>query len=161
MNTGFSTHPKGTNRKRAGFFCLRYFAVVIRHLICRPQRCQNLRQTSQQKFEGMRKPCNGYEGPPFDDQIAVPCRNAIDGEGHFLAFISDLTSAWRMITYQKVFPLCKFHRIREAGIEGEWGFLWLKSLNCRKKSFFRDKIPRIAESNFRITIISTIFTSNI
>ena len=117
VNTDCSTHPKGTNKKRARCACFHYFAVVIRHLISRPQRCQNLRQTSQQKLRILRKPRNGYESPPYDDQIAVPCRNAIDGEGHFLAFISDLTSAWRMITYQKVVPLCKFHRIREAIIE--------------------------------------------
>ena len=84
VNTDCSTHPKGTNRKRARYACFRLFAVVIRHLISRPQRCQNLRQTSQQKFEGMRKSCNGYEGSPFDDQIAVPRRNAVDGEGYFL-----------------------------------------------------------------------------
>ena len=74
----------GTNKKRARCSCFHHLAVVIRHLISRPQRCQNLRQTSQQKFEGMRKSCNGYEGSPFDDQIAVPRRNAVDGGGYFL-----------------------------------------------------------------------------
>ena len=38
MNTDCSTHPKGTNRKRARCVCFRYFAVVIRHLISRSQR---------------------------------------------------------------------------------------------------------------------------
>ena len=65
-----------------------------------------------------------------------------------LAFISDLTSAWQMITYQKVFPLCKFHRIREAGIEGEWGFLWLKSLICRKESFLGIKCQESQKASF-------------
>ena len=38
MNTDCSTHPKGTNKKRARCACFRYFAVVIRHLISRSQR---------------------------------------------------------------------------------------------------------------------------
>ena len=38
VNTDCSTHPKGTNKKRARCACFRYFAVVIRHLISRPQR---------------------------------------------------------------------------------------------------------------------------
>ena len=38
MNTDYFTHPKGTNKKRARCTCFRYFAIVIRHLISRPQR---------------------------------------------------------------------------------------------------------------------------
>ena len=62
VDTDCSTHPKGTNRKRARYSCFRHFAVVIRHLISRPQRCQNLQQTSQQKFESLR---NFHNCPPF------------------------------------------------------------------------------------------------
>ena len=147
----------GTNKKRARCFCFRHFAVVIRHLISHPQRCQNLRQTSQQKFEGMRKPCNGYEGPPFDDQIAVPCRNAIDGEGHFLRARIGLDER---LTNDHLPE--SFISLNSIGYERqEWRerevFHRIKSLICRKKSSFRDKTPRIAESDFRITIIRAIF----
>ena len=122
VDTDCSTHQKGTNKKRARFSCFRLFAVVIRHLISRPQRCQNLRQMSQQKFEGMRKSCNGYEGSPFDDQIAVPCRNAIDGEGHFLCSHIGLKERLTNDHFsENFFSLCEFYRIREA-IIGESKF---------------------------------------
>ena len=39
MNTDCSIHLMGTNKKRARCACFRLFAVVIRHLISRPQRC--------------------------------------------------------------------------------------------------------------------------
>ena len=84
VDTDSSTPPKGTNKKRARFFCFRYFAVVIRHLISRPQRCQILQETSQQKFWDLRKPCNGYESPPIDGYVPSFYRNAVGGKRHFL-----------------------------------------------------------------------------
>ena len=50
-----------------------------------------------------------------------------------LAFISGLKSAWRMITYRKVFPLCKFHRIREARIWGKRSISSIKEFDLQKK----------------------------
>ena len=77
---------------------------------------------SQQKFEGMRKPCNGYEGPPFDDQIAVPCRNAIDGEGHFPCSHIGLYGRLKNDRLSESYPSLRFHRIREARESGERSF---------------------------------------
>ena len=148
MNTDCSTHPKGTNKKRARCACFRLFAVVIRHPISRPQRCQNLRQTSQQKFEGMRKSRNGYEGSPFDDQIAVPRRNAVDGGGYFLHVhirldgrltndhLSESSLSASFIGYEK-------RESRESEV-----FLRLKSLICRKKRTFGVKYRELQEMAF-------------
>ena len=164
MATDCSTHPKRTNKKRARCFCFRLFAVVIRHPISRPQRCQNLRQTSQQKFEGMRKSCNGYEGSPFDDQIAVPRRNAVDGGGYFLLRSYQTWRApdeWSLIRKFSLSASFIGHEKRESR-ESEV-FLWLKSLICRKKSsfFWGGKISRITGNSFRITTTHTIFAPNI
>ena len=56
-----------------------------------------------------------------------------------------------MTTCQKIFPLCEFHRIREA--KEREVFHRIKSLICGNKSSFRDEMPRIAENNFCITNI--------
>ena len=40
-------------------------------------------------------------------------------------------------------------------------FSLIKKFDLQEREFFRDKMPRITESKFRITIVSTIFTSNI
>ena len=162
MDTDCSTHPKGTNKKRARCFCFRYFAVVIRHLISRPQRTpKSSRNVTAKVWEPAKAPQRLRRLIPrwSDSRSLSKCyrwRRAFP-----LAFISGLTGAWQMITYQKVLSLCKFYRIQEAIIGENKVFHRLKSLTCRVKSSFMDKTTRIAERSFRIAIISTIFASNI
>ena len=105
VNTDCSTPPKGTNRKRARCSCFHCFAVAIKDLISRPQRCQILQETSLQKLWDLRKPCNGYESPPFDDYVASFYRKKCCRwqKAFPLAFISGLRSDWLMNTCWKIF----------------------------------------------------------
>ena len=87
---------------------------------------------SQQKFWNLRNFHNGYEASPLDDRIAVPCRNVIDGEGHFLCFHIGLKERLTNDHFsENFFSLCEFYRIREA-IIGEQ-ILSLKKSSIRKK----------------------------
>ena len=65
-----------------------------------------------------------------------------------LAFISGLKSAWRMITYRKVFPLCKFHRIREARIWGKRSISSIKEFDLQKRDLLGVKYQELQEIAF-------------
>ena len=88
-------------------------------------------------------------------------RNAVDGKGSFLrAHIGLKERLTNDHLLEIFFSLCESHSIREA-IIGEQNFSFRKKLIRKKKRFSRDKSPRITERNFCITVIYSIFVSNI
>ena len=152
----------GTNKKRARCFCFRHFAVVIRHLISCPQRTPKSSANVTAKVLGPAKALQRLRKSTLRWLRSFLLPKCCRWRRAFpLAFISGLKSAWRMITYRKVFPLCKSHRIREVRIRQSKVFHWIEYLTYKKKRSFRDKLSRIAGSSFRITTIYTIFASNL
>ena len=123
-------------RNERGAPRFRYFAVVIRHLISRPQRTpKSSRNVTAKVWETAKAPQRLRRLIPrwSDSRSLSKCyrwRRAFP-----LAFISGLTGAWQMITYQKVLSLCKFYRIREAIIGENKVFHRLKSLIYRERAF--------------------------
>ena len=162
MDADSSTHPKGTNRKRARFSCFRLFAVVIRHLISRPQRTPKSSTNVTAKVLKPAKLPQRLRRPTLrwlrSFLLSKCCRwRRVFPSRSYRTW--QVTDEWSLVRKFSLSVSSIGYEKRESG-ESEV-FHRIKSLICRKKRSFESKTPRIMENNFRITTIYAIFVSNI